>query len=78
MFELSKAYKKDGMLAYSKMQQKEFANEEHGFRAAKHQAFVGTGYFDAVQNIITQGKTSTTAMNDSTETEQFNANSNVA
>ena len=78
MFELSKSYKEDGMFAYSQMQQKEFANENYGFRAAKHQAFVGTGYFDAVQNIITQGKTSTTAMNDSTETEQFNANSNVA
>ena len=71
MFELSKSYKEDGMFAYSQMQQKEFANENYGFRAAKHQAFVGTGYFDAVQNIITQGKASTTAMNDSTETEQF-------
>jgi|TARA_B100001540_G_scaffold1865_1_gene1740 isocitrate lyase len=71
MFELSKAYKENGMFAYSQMQQKEFANEENGFRAAKHQAFVGTGYFDAVQNVITQGKASTTAMDDSTETEQF-------
>jgi isocitrate lyase len=71
MFELSKAYKKEGMFAYSQMQQKEFANEKDGFRAAKHQAFVGTGYFDAVQNIITQGKVSTIAMNDSTEAEQF-------
>ena len=42
MFELSKAYKENGMFAYSQMQQKEFANEENGFRAAKHQAFVGT------------------------------------
>ena len=74
MFELSKAYRKDGMFAYSEMQQKEFANESNGFRAAKHQAFVGTGYFDAVQNIITQGKASTTAMDDSTETEQFVSN----
>jgi len=53
------------------MQQKEFANEADGFRAAKHQSFVGTGYFDAVQNIITQGKASITAMDDSTEAEQF-------
>ena len=51
MFELSRAYKENGMFAYSQMQQKEFANEENGFRAAKHQAFVGTGYFDAVQNL---------------------------
>ena len=71
MFELSRAYKENGMFAYSQMQQKEFANEENGFRAAKHQAFVGTGYFDAVQNVITQGKASTTAMDDSTEAEQF-------
>ena len=74
MFELSRAYKENGMFAYSQMQQKEFANEENGFRAAKHQAFVGTGYFDAVQNVITQGKASTTAMDDSTETEQFVSN----
>ncbi len=71
MFELSKAYKEEGMWAYSKLQQKEFDNEEHGFRAAKHQAFVGTGYFDAIQNTITQGQASTTAMKGSTEEEQF-------
>ena len=76
MFELSKAYKKEGMFAYSQMQQREFANEDDGFRAAKHQTFVGTGYFDAVQNIITQGKASTIAMDHSTETEQFVPNVN--
>jgi len=53
------------------MQQDEFSNEKYGFRAAKHQAFVGTGYFDTVQNTITQGKNDTTAMQGSTETEQF-------
>ena len=71
MFKLSKSYLEDGMLAYSNMQQDEFNNEQYGFRAAKHQAFVGTGYFDAVQNTITQGKNDTTAMQGSTETEQF-------
>ena len=71
MFELSKAYKEEGMWAYSQLQQKEFDNEEHGFRAAKHQAFVGTGYFDAIQNTITQGRASTTAMKGSTEEDQF-------
>ena len=71
MFELSKAYKENGMWAYSTLQQKEFVNEEHGFRGAKHQSFVGTGYFDAVQNTITQGQASTTAMKGSTEKEQF-------
>ena len=71
MFELARAYRGEGMFAYSKMQQREFANEEHGFRAAKHQGFVGTGYFDAVQTVISGGETSTTAMEGSTENEQF-------
>ena len=73
MFELAKAYKEQGMYAYSQLQQKEFANEADGYRAVKHQSFVGTGYFDAVQNTITQGQSSTTAMKGSTEDEQFNA-----
>ena len=72
MFELAMAYKKDGMYAYSQMQEREFAREVDGFRAAKHQAFVGTGYFDAVQTAITAGQASTTAMGGSTEAEQFN------
>ena len=71
MFELSKDYLENGMFAYSNMQQKEFANEKHGFRSAKHQGFVGTGYFDKVQNTIMQGMSSTTAMAGSTEEEQF-------
>ena len=71
MFELSRAYRADGMHAYSVMQQREFANEENGFRAAKHQAFVGTSYFDAVQTTISGGDASTTAMEGSTEAEQF-------
>ncbi len=70
MFELARAYKQTGMHAYSELQEREFANEKHGFRAAKHQAFVGTGYFDAVQTVIS-GETSTTAMRGSTEAEQF-------
>ncbi|TXC75640.1 isocitrate lyase [Luteibaculum oceani] len=71
MFNLAKAYKQDGMYAYSQLQQAEFANEEAGYRATKHQAFVGTGYFDRVQNTITKGKSSTTALKGSTEAEQF-------
>ena len=71
MFELSKEYLRDGMYAYSQMQQREIANEPDGFRATKHQAFVGTGYFDAVQTTITGGASSTTAMHGSTEEEQF-------
>ena len=71
MFRLSRAYKKDGMFAYSTLQEREFADEADGFRAAKHQSFVGAGYFDAVQNTITSGLSSTTAMDGSTEEEQF-------
>jgi isocitrate lyase len=71
MFKLSRAYKAEGMYAYSQIQEQEFADEKHGFRAAKHQSFVGAGYFDAVQNTIMQGLSSTTAMDGSTEEEQF-------
>jgi len=71
MFELASAYKADGMYAYSQMQEREFAQECNGFRAAKHQSFVGAGYFDAVQNTIMDGLSSTTALAGSTEEEQF-------
>ncbi len=71
MFNLARAYKEEGMFAYSQLQQKEFADEKHGFRATKHQSFVGAGYFDAVQNTIMDGLSSTTALSGSTEEEQF-------
>ena len=71
MFRLSRAYKAEGMYAYSQLQQQEFADEKLGFRAAKHQSFVGAGYFDAVQNTIMAGHSSTTAMGGSTEEAQF-------
>jgi isocitrate lyase len=71
MFELSLAYKKKGMAGYSELQEKEFALQKEGFKAIKHQNFVGTTYFDEVQNTVTMGLTSTVAMKDSTETAQF-------
>ena len=71
MFELSKAYVDRGMAGFSELQQREFALEKDGFKAIKHQSFVGTGYFDAVQNVVQQGQSSTTALAGSTETEQF-------
>ncbi|MEQ9307335.1 MAG: isocitrate lyase [Marinoscillum sp.] len=71
MFELSKAYKERGMAGYSELQEREFGLMDFGFNAVKHQAFVGTGYFDAVQNTVQQGKASTVAMAGSTETAQF-------
>jgi isocitrate lyase len=71
MFELASAYRADGMLGYSQMQQREFGQEQAGYRATKHQGFVGTGYFDAVQTAITAGQTSVAAMAGSTEEAQF-------
>ncbi|MBZ4036919.1 isocitrate lyase [Flavobacterium sp. 17A] len=71
MFELSKAYKERGMAGYSELQEREFALQKNGFRAVKHQAFVGTSYFDAVQNTVMIGRSSITAMKHSTEVEQF-------
>jgi len=71
MFRLSRAYKADGMYAYSQLQEQEISDEQYGFRAAKHQSFVGAGYFDAVQNTVMAGLSSTTAMDGSTEEEQF-------
>ncbi|HEY1963153.1 MAG TPA: isocitrate lyase [Rhizomicrobium sp.] len=71
MFQLARDYRERGMAAYSVLQQAEFASEEHGYTATRHQREVGTGYFDAVSLAIGGGKSSTTAMHESTETEQF-------
>jgi isocitrate lyase len=71
MYELAKGYKQSGMTAYSALQEKEFGLEKDGYEAIKHQRFVGTGYFDQVQNVVTSGKASTRALDHSTEAEQF-------
>jgi isocitrate lyase len=71
MFELAELYLKEGMAGYSQLQEKEFALQFKGFKAVKHQTFVGTGYFDAVQETITSGEASTVALKGSTEKEQF-------
>jgi isocitrate lyase len=71
MFELARGYAKTGMAAYSQLQQREFDLVEHGYGAVKHQRFVGTGYFDALNTTIASGETSTLAMSGSTEEEQF-------
>ena len=63
MFELAHAYRDEGMLAYSRLQQREFDLErDHGYRAVKHQAFVGAGYFDAVAQVVAAGHTSLAAL----------------
>jgi len=73
MFELASGYKKLGMTAYADLQEQEFASETDGYRATKHQAFVGTGYFDALTQTISGGASSTTALTGSTEEAQFDA-----
>ncbi|NEJ20241.1 isocitrate lyase [Rhizobium leguminosarum] len=71
MYELARGYRQRQMSAYSELQQAEFAAEVNGYTATKHQREVGTGYFDAVSLAITGGRSSTTAMHDSTEHAQF-------
>lgn len=71
MFELARDYQKRDMTAYSELQQREFDSECHGYTATKHQREVGTGYFDAVAQVISSGETSTLALEDSTESDQF-------
>lgn len=73
MFSLAHGYKQSGMAAYSKLQDQEFASEAIGYTATKHQREVGTGYFDLVNTIVSQGKSSTLAMSGSTEEAQFTA-----
>jgi isocitrate lyase len=71
MFDLARNYKERGMDAYSELQQAEFAAEEHGYTATKHQREVGAGYFDEVAQIVAGGAASTTALTGSTEEAQF-------
>ncbi len=73
MFELARNYGERGMAAYSELQQAEFAAEEHGYTATKHQREVGAGYFDEVAQVVAGGTASTTALTGSTEEEQFDS-----
>jgi isocitrate lyase len=71
MFRLAHDYKGRGMAAYSELQEAEFAAEAIGYTATRHQAEVGTGYFDEVARVLSGGNASTTALGESTEAEQF-------
>jgi isocitrate lyase len=72
MYDLAWNYARNGMSAFVKVQEREFEMErEMGFRAIKHQSFVGAGYFDQVQVTVTGGDVSTSAMKGSTEEQQF-------
>ncbi|MBI4424220.1 MAG: isocitrate lyase [Elusimicrobia bacterium] len=76
MYELARAYHREDMAAYSRLQQAEFASEAGGYQAVKHQEFVGTGYFDEVNQVVSGGQSSTLALAGSTEAEQFHASAN--
>jgi isocitrate lyase len=71
MFKLAHAYREWGMSAYADFQECEFKSEELGYKAVKHQEFVGTGFFDEVAQVISGGASSTLALKGSTEEEQF-------
>jgi isocitrate lyase len=72
MFELARGYRDRGMAAYSELQQAEFAAEANGYTATRHQREVGTGYFDQIAQTVAGGSSSTTALAESTEADQFN------
>ncbi|HXO84810.1 MAG TPA: isocitrate lyase [Gemmatimonadales bacterium] len=71
IFTLAQDYKERGMAAYADLQSKEFAGERDGYEATKHQEFVGVGYFDEITQIVHGGRSSTVALEGSTEKEQF-------
>ena len=71
MFELARNYREHGMAAYANLQEKEFAAEDRGYTATKHQRQVGAGYFDEVAQTIAGGEVETAAVKGSTEEQQF-------
>ncbi len=71
MFELARGYAAEGMTAYVRLQEREFALEAEGYTATRHQREVGTGYFDLVAQTVSGGEASTLALEGSTEAEQF-------
>jgi isocitrate lyase len=70
-FEMARAYAAEGMPAYVRLQESEFAAEQDGYTATRHQREVGTGYFDAVATTVSGGQSSTIALAGSTEAAQF-------
>jgi isocitrate lyase len=77
-FELATAYRAEGMPAYVRVQEREFAREREGYTATKHQREAGAGYFDQVLQIISGGQASTGALSGSTEESQFHDELHVA
>src|SRR5205823_13455938 len=70
-FDLADRYREQGITAYAELQRAEFAAEPRGYTATRHQREVGTGYFDEVAQVISNGASCTTALAGSTEEEQF-------
>jgi len=71
MFRLAKEFAAEGMPAFVRLQKEEFEDEKEGYRAIKHQTFVGTSYFDEVASVVSAHSASTLAMKGSTEEQQF-------
>jgi isocitrate lyase len=71
MFDLARGYRTEGMSAYVKLQEGEFAMEKDGYTATRHQREVGAGYFDQVSQVVSGGMSSTLALEGSTEKDQF-------
>ena len=71
LFQLARGYKESGMAAYSKLQQAEFEAADEGYTAVRHQREVGTGFFDEVSQVVSAGRSSTLALEGSTEAAQF-------
>ncbi len=71
MFELARGYRENAMTAYVALQEREFAMEQEGYTATRHQREVGAGYFDLVSQVVSGGMSSTLALTGSTEEAQF-------
>ncbi|MFC3861829.1 isocitrate lyase [Deinococcus antarcticus] len=78
MFDLAYGYARNQMSAFVELQEREFAAQERGFTAVKHQREVGTGYFDLVAQAAGGGQSSTTALAGSTEAQQFGKEKELA
>jgi isocitrate lyase len=76
-YHLARAYRERGMAAYAELQTQEFGAQADGYEAVKHQEFVGVGYFDDVTQVVAGGRSSTTAMANSTEEGQFHEQARV-
>jgi isocitrate lyase len=78
MFELASGYRDDAMSAYVTLQEREFALEDDGYTATRHQREVGAGYFDQVMQAVSGGVSSTLALTGSTEEQQFDQERSAA